>query len=76
LHNQRFPTIAKLALQLLCIPAISIPSERVVSTIGVVVNRLRTRLSPQHIDMIVYLRKNYHDYDSYDVDDDAFEDCE
>jgi hypothetical protein len=35
------------------------------STAGIVVSRLRSWLSPAHVDMIVFLRKNYRDIDSY-----------
>ena len=35
-----------------------IPAERVFSTAGLIVNRLRTRLSPEHVDMLIFLNKN------------------
>lgn len=67
LNSHRFPRIAELAKQYLCVPATSAPSERVFFTTGVVVNRLCTHLSPQHVDMIVFLCRNYHDYDNYNL---------
>lgn len=43
--------------------------ERNSSTAGIVVSRLRLWLSPVHVDVIVFLFKNYLDIDSYGVDD-------
>lgn len=57
-HHMRFPRLASLAERYLCIPGTSVPSERVFSAAGLVVNRLRTRLTPEHVDMLVFLNKN------------------
>jgi len=64
----RFPRIWALAAKYLCVPATSVSSERVFSTAGLVVNRLRSRLSPEHVDMLLFLRKNYHKCDTYPDD--------
>ena len=66
LHQDDFPSLSKLALKYLCIPATSVPSERIFSLAGLVVNRLRARLSPEHVDMLIFLRKNFHHCDSYE----------
>lgn len=57
-NMERFPRLAKLARQYLCIPGTSVPSERVFSAAGLTVNRLRTRLTPEHVDMLIFLNKN------------------
>ena len=69
-HSEQFPKLCKLAQKYLCVPATSVPAERVFSTAGLVVNRLRSRLSSEHVDMLIFLRKNYHHYEKDGMDDD------
>ncbi|CAL9691264.1 unnamed protein product [Knipowitschia caucasica] len=57
-NTTRFPRVAKLAQKYLAIPGTSVPSERVFSTARLTVNRLRTRLSPEHVDMLIFMNKN------------------
>lgn len=58
-NQQHFPLTTKLAKKYLGIPATSTPSERVFSTAGLTVTRLRSCLTPDHVNMLVFLNKNY-----------------
>ncbi|XP_064414839.1 E3 SUMO-protein ligase ZBED1-like [Latimeria chalumnae] len=60
INAQRFPRLVKLAKSYLCIPGSSVPAERVFSNAGLTVNRLRTRLTPEHVNMLIFLNKNQH----------------
>ena len=57
-YAERYPRVAKLARCNLCRPATSVPSERVFSAAGLTVNRLRTRLTPEHVNMLIFMNKN------------------
>ncbi|KAL3066044.1 hypothetical protein OYC64_016061 [Pagothenia borchgrevinki] len=57
-NEGRYRKLSVLAKEYLAIPATSVPAERVFSTAGLIVNRLRTRLSPEHVDMLIFLNKN------------------
>ena len=57
-NGHRFPLLARLARKYLAITATSTPAEGVFSVAGLVVSRLRASLSPEHVDMLVFLNKN------------------
>ena len=58
-HNGfRFPCLTRVARSLHNIPATSTPSERVFSTAGLTVTKLRTCLKPKNVDSLVFLNKN------------------
>ena len=66
-NESRFPTLAKMARCYLCVPATSIPSERVFSTAGLVINDRRSSLSPENVDMLIFLSQNLRMIKSVDV---------
>jgi len=57
-HKHTFPELYKLQLKYLCIPATSVPSERVFSNAGLLTNTRRNRLSPRNLDFIIFLNSN------------------
>jgi hypothetical protein len=59
-HNHRYPRLARLARQFLCIPATSVPSERVFSKTGWLVSKRRTSLSHGSVCNLSFIAMNYH----------------
>ena len=57
-HKAVYPFLARVARKLLCVPASSTSSERVFSVCGSLVSKKRANLSPDMIDMMVFLNKN------------------
>ena len=57
-NTTRYPTMSELAKQLLCIPATSVPAERVLSAAGYIVSKLRAALSPDNVHALLFLGKN------------------
>lgn len=57
-NQARFKTLSKLAKMYLSIPASSAPSERVFSVAGQTVNRLRSSLLLEHVDMLFTMHCN------------------
>lgn len=57
-RSSMYPILRQAALKYLCIPATSVASERVFSVAGAIVTRRRARLSPDNVNMLVFLNKN------------------
>ena len=59
-NASRFPRLAAQAKRYLCIPATSVPSERVFSFAGYLVDKRRCSLSSTSIDALIFLHCNAH----------------
>ena len=57
-NEERFPFLSQVALRVLCTPATSVPSERVFSSAGLIVNKLRSMLMASNIDALIFLHAN------------------
>lgn len=57
-NKTQYPHLYLLARNLLCIPASSVPCERVFSKAGEVVSKKRNRLNPNTVEQIIFLNKN------------------
>src|SRR6476646_7076740 len=58
-HCKQLPLLSELARKLLCIPATSASSERVLSTAGLTVTAKRNRLSEDQAGRLVFLRGSW-----------------
>ena len=56
--EQFFPLLSQLARKYLCVPASSVPAERIFSTAGYLINNKRACLRAEHVDMLIFLNKN------------------
>lgn len=59
-HCHRYPSLSVIAKKYLCIPATSVPSERVFSTAGDVVTAQRSPLKSEYVDRLIFLKKNWN----------------
>ena len=57
-NNARYPTVAIVATKYLSIPATSVPSKRVFSSAGQIVNSKQSCLLPENVNMLVFLAEN------------------
>ena len=57
--NEKFyPRLSVLAKRYICIPASSVPSERIFSLCGTLVSKKRARMNHDNINLIVFLNRN------------------
>ena len=59
-NKHHFPKLAKVARQILCVPATSTPSERLFSKAGLATQKHRSTLKPKNVDAILFLNQNMH----------------
>ena len=56
LNNHRFPVLSSFVQTILCVPATSVPCERLFSSSGYIVNKMRSCLLPENVNALVCLR--------------------
>jgi hypothetical protein len=56
----KYPNLYRLVKRYVCIPATSCPSERIFSKAGEIICKKRSRLSPKHVNQLVFLNHNLH----------------
>lgn len=57
-ENKHLSPLGTIAYRYLCVPATSVPSERLFSTAGYVVGNRRTRLQADAVEMLCFLNRN------------------
>lgn len=60
INQARLPTMAATAAKFLCAPSTSVESERLFSTASIIIDEHRSRLTAQHAEMLIFLKKNLH----------------
>ena len=55
--TSHYSLLVPLVQKYFCVPATSTPSERIFSCAGIIANRLRSSLNPEHLNMLVFLNK-------------------
>lgn len=56
--KQKYPSVSTLAMKYLGIPATQVPSEKLFSTAGNIVTARREKLSPEHVQQLLFLHEN------------------
>ena len=57
-HSTKYPRLSVIAKSVLAVPATSVPSEKICSSAGLIVTKLRNILSSEVVDQIIFLNKN------------------
>ena len=59
MNSSQYNLLVTLVKRYLSVPATSTPSERIFSCAGLIANHLGSSLNPEHLNMLVFLNKNY-----------------
>ncbi|KAJ4945993.1 hypothetical protein JOQ06_023671, partial [Pogonophryne albipinna] len=59
-NASRFPSLTAIATRFLCAPCTSVDSERLFSAVSNVLDEKRNRLSPDRVEMLIFLKKKLH----------------
>ena len=57
-NERRFPLLSRVAKKYLCVQSTSVASERIFSTAGDIVIAQRASLTPENVDILIFLKKN------------------
>ena len=57
-YEKKFPKLAKLAREILCVPATSVPSESLFSVTGIIHNEQRNRINPSLLNQLNFIKYN------------------
>ncbi|XP_063762422.1 zinc finger BED domain-containing protein 4-like [Eleginops maclovinus] len=57
-NQARLPTLAATAAKFLSAPCTSVESERLFSAVSLIIDEHRSRLTPEHLEMLVFVKKN------------------
>lgn len=57
-NKVRFPTLAKMSRKFLSAPCSSVGSERLFSSVSHIVDETRNRITPEHAEMLLFIKKN------------------
>ena len=63
----KYPSLADLVRQILCVPVTSAPVERVSSHGGIIARPQRSSLVPQRLHKAVFLKCNEHVFDASEL---------
>ena len=65
--RRRFPILARCALAVHGVPATEIECERIFSIAGIIMSKLRSRMSPEMLGNLVYIYKNWPDDATFEM---------
>ena len=57
-YEKKFPELSKLAKEILCVPATSVPSESLFSVTGIIQNDQRNRINPSLLNQLNFIKYN------------------